>query len=118
MHCFIHGSARVIFQIVAVFRRSTFKGLTNSVKNILTVYLYIEKHDIFPRLFASFKTQSTLFCRKGIYEKCRRTYIYAVHIAPFNIGSCIFGRLCSDSQVNNFITLTQHIYLCLMQFIL
>lgn len=109
MHCFIHGSARVIFQIVAVFRRSTFKGLTNSVKNILTVYLYIEKHDIFPRLFASFKTQSTLFCRKGIY---------AVNIAPFNIGSCIFGRLCSDSQVNNFITLTQHIYLCLMQFIL
>lgn len=117
MHCFIHGSARVIFQIVAVFRRSTFKGLTNSVKNILTVYLYIEKHDIFPRLFASFKTQSTLFCI-CIYEKCRRTYIRSRHIVPFNIGSCIFGRLCSDSQVNNFITLTQHIYLCLMQFIL
>lgn len=117
MHCFIHGSARVIFQIVAVFRRSTFKGLTNSVKNILTVYLYIEKHDIFPRFFASFKTQSTLFCRKGITRSVD-VHIYAVHIVHFNIGSCIFGRLCSDSQVNNFITLTQQIYLCLMQFIL
>lgn len=99
MHCFINGSARVIFQIVAVFRGSSLKGLTNSVKNIFTVYLYTEKHDIFPRLFASLKTQSTGFCRKGILET---STLYV----PFNI----VGPFCSDSQVNSFITLTQHIF--------
>lgn len=45
-----------------------------------------------------------------VFTRSVDVHIYAVHIAPFNIGSCIFGRLCSDSQVNNFITLTQHIF--------
>lgn len=116
MHCFIHGSARVIFQIVAVFRRSTFKGLTNSVKNILTVYLYIEKQTF---QGCSFLTKLKVHCfAERVFTRSVDVHIYAVHIVHFNIGSCIFGRLCSDSQVNNFITLTQHIYLCLMQFIL
>lgn len=74
-----------------VFRRLIFKGLINFVKNIFIVYLYIEKYDIFLRLFVF----SILFCRKGIMRSVD-VYIYVVYIVYFNIGSCIFGWLCFD----------------------